>query len=187
MNQNNNGGNKNNRSRGTLGILSIIIWALVITVLMNMLFSSFRSSNTEEVPYSTFRQWVTEGKVARVKLESNKFTFTLVADEEAAKAAQSDDPWAQMTAERTAKKLYVTAPLNDAQLLTLMEEHGVEEYGTELKEESSYLMELILSYVVPMALMVGLLIVLFRFMSSKMGGGVGGIGGVGKANANVYV
>ncbi len=79
MNQNNNGGNKNNRNKNAFGVISILIWALVITVLMNMLFSSFRSSDSQEVPYSTFRQWVKEDKVARVKMENNKFTFTLVA------------------------------------------------------------------------------------------------------------
>ena len=187
MNQNNNGGNKNNRNRGALGVLSIIVWALIITVLMNMLFASFRSSNTEEVPYSTFRQWVVEDKVDKVRMESNKFTFTLVPDEAEATPAPSDDPWSQMAAARTQEKVYVTAPLNDPDILALMDEHGVEEYGTELKEESSYLMSLLLSYVVPMILMVGLMVVLFRFMSSKMGGGMGGIGGVGKANAKVYV
>ncbi len=171
MNQNNNG-NKPNRNRGAFGVLSIVIWALIITVMMNMAFSSLKTSNTQVVPYSTFRQWVEEDKVAAVKMESNRFTFTLTDPEDT-------------TGLSPIGKSYVVAPINDEGLIPLLEEHGVE-YGTELVEESSYLMNLLLSYVVPMLLMVGLMIVLFRFMSNKMGG-AGGIGGVGKANAKVYV
>ena len=52
-----------------------------------------------------------------------------------------------------------------------------------MQEESSYLMSLLLSYVVPMILMVGLLVFLMR----RMSGGMGGLGGVGKANAKVYM
>ena len=44
-------------------------------------------------------------------------------------------------------------------------------------------MSLLLSYVVPMILMVGLLVFLMR----RMSGGMGGLGGVGKANAKVYM
>ena len=194
MNQNNNGGNKNNRNKSALGILSIVLWAVIITLLMNMLFSSFRSKDSEEVPYSTFRQWVTEDKVATVRLENNKFTFTLVADEEAAQAkqesaAQENPAWAQMMQGgqiQLAVKTYVTAPLNDDDIVALMSEHGVR-YYTELKEESSLLMAVLLNYILPTGLMVVLMVVLFRFMTNKMGGGVGGIGGVGKANAKVYV
>ena len=47
-------------------------------------------------------------------------------------------------------------------------------------------MELDAAYILPTLLMVGLMMLLFRSMSSKMGG-MGGIGGVGKANSKVYV
>ena len=57
------------------------------------------------------------------------------------------------------------------------------EYDSPRQEESSYLMSLLLSYVVPMILMVGLLVFLMR----RMSGGMGGLGGVGKANAKVYM
>ena len=51
-----------------------------------------------------------------------------------------------------------------------------------MQEESSYLMSLLLSYVVPMILMVGLLVFLMRRMMAAWG-----LGGVGKANAKVYM
>ncbi|WP_417341449.1 ATP-dependent zinc metalloprotease FtsH, partial [Evtepia gabavorous] len=79
---------------------------------------------------------------------------------------------------------YVTAPVvaRDDSLISLLKEHDVE-YYSPMQEESSYLMSLLLSYVVPMILMVGLLVFLMR----RMSGGMGGLGGVGKANAKVYM
>src|SRR5699024_2638686 len=55
-------------------------------------------------------------------------------------------------------------------------------YFSPMQEESSYLVTLLLSYVVPMILMVALLVFLMRRL-----GGMGGPGGVGKANAKVYM
>ena len=86
-NQNNQGGNKNNR-KNTLGILSIVLWAVILTAAMQLLVSALRSDKTDEIPYSTFRQWVMEDKVATVKMTSSQFTFTLVEDEKAAQEAQ---------------------------------------------------------------------------------------------------
>ena len=76
-------------------------------------------------------------------------------------------------------------PVEDTDLLPLLRTAGVDTEAPRV-EQSSYLMTLLLSYVVPMALMVGLMMLLFRGMSGKMGG-MGGLGGVGKANAKVYV
>ncbi len=195
MSQNNNQPPRNNRNRNTFGVVSIIIWALVITVLMNMLFSSFRSSDVQEIPYSQFRQMVQDDEVYAVELSSNKYLITTVADKEAAEKAAEEVTQSQLQnglgpllsmVTPTAKARYVTAPVNDDGIVELMAEHHVE-FSTELVEESSMLMGLLLNYLLPMLLSIGLLMLLLRFMTNRMGGGMGGIGGVGKANAKVYV
>ena len=66
----------------------------------------------------------------------------------------------------------------------MLEEHADHAY-TEPVDESAYFLSLILSYVLPLLLMVGLMMFLFRGIGGK--GGMGGLGGVGKANAKVYV
>ena len=186
-NQNNQGGNKNNR-KNTLGILSIVLWAVILTAAMQLLVSALRSDKTDEIPYSTFRQWVMEDKVATVKMTSSQFTFTLVEDEKAAQeaqeTAQQKNPFFPVG--KTPVKQYVTAPLNDDDIIPLMEEHGVKEFGTDMVDQSTYVWSFILSQILPIVLMVAAMIFLFRFMSSKMGG-MGGVGGVGKANAKVYM
>ena len=190
MSQNNNQnkpGGKNNR-RNTFGIFTILVWAVILTGVMQMFLAAVRSDKVEEIPYSTFRQWVVEDKVATVNMTSSKYTFTLVEDEKAAQeaqeAAQQRNPF--FPTAKVAVKQYATAPLNDNTIIALMEEHGVKEFGSELTDESAYVWGFILSQILPIVLMVVAMIFLFRFMSSKIGG-MGGVGGVGKANAKVYV
>ncbi len=193
MNQNNNPKRDNNR-RPTLGVISILIWAFIITALFYLLFSSFRTESHEEVPYSQFRAWVVEDKVAQVDVDNHKYTITLKEDLQEAQDAQeaqakNNPSWAAILqggkVELPVKK-YVCAPLNDEEIVSLMDAHGVE-YGAEVMEESSYLAALLFNFFVPLGISVLLLVLLFRFMAGKLGGGIGGIGGVGKANAKVYV
>ena len=123
--------------------------------------------------------------MATVQLSSNKYTFYLKEDLPENAADNSQD-LAQVLAQQMEKggaTRYVTAALTqeDPDLIPLLREHDVKFYS-EMVEESSYLMSLLLSYVVPMCLMVGLLLFLMRRM-----GGMGGMGGVGKSNAKVYM
>ena len=206
MNQN----NKNKGSRGTgpnknmMGIVSIILWALVFTLFINYLFSSYSTSKTVEVSYSEFRQMIERDEVAKVDLYSNKYVITLRDDVE--QPAWSQEYLSTLTEEEKnrllgtgqslpgglslpgqeeerAKTTYYCAPLNDADILDLMNEHGVV-YRTPYQEELSPIVSFLISWILPMVVMVGLFYFLFRNMGSRMGGG---LGGVGKANAKVYV
>ncbi len=177
------GNNKN-----FMGIITIITWALVATVLVNQLTSMYSSSQTEEIPYDEFIQMVREDKVESVKLQTNKYIITPKAAEEEAEPPENADNLEEILSQNFKKKktlLYVTAPLPvyDEELLPLLREHGVKT-SSPLMEESSYFMSILLSYVVPTLIMVALFSFLFRNMGSRMGGG---LGGVGKANAKVYV
>ncbi len=214
-NQNNNNGKKpggpDNR-KGWLGLVSIILWALIITLLLQSVFAMFRGSNTVEIDYSQFREWVKQDLVERVTVQSNQYAITL---KEGITATQQEDgtfvitkaepqpePAPAPTPTPTPQQLnpffaaaggekkmtYVTAPsFQDQGLITLLDEHGVS-YSKAIVQQSSMIIDMILGYVVPFVLMLGVMFFLFRFMASKMGGGgLGGVGGVGKANAKVYV
>ena len=165
-------------------IFTAILWAVVVVIFFNFMLGEIRNAGTEEVPYSEFIQMVENDEVATVELANNKYTFYL--KEDLPDEAESSD-----LAEVLAKQMedggatpYVTATLtvDDDQLLPLLKEHDVK-YYSEMQEESSYLMSLLLSYILPMTLMFGL----FFFLMRKLGGGMGGIGGVGKSNAKVYM
>jgi cell division protease FtsH len=181
-------GSGNNKNY--MGIITIVVWALVITVLVNQVTSMYSSSKTEEIDYSKFIQMVKDDKVASVELQASKYIITPKTDTGDSTTAV---PSATENLENIFAKnfqqekttLYVTAPppFKDDTLLPLLDEHQVE-YSAPLVEESSYLMSILLSYVVPMLIMVLLFSFLFKNMGGKMGGG---LGGVGKANAKVYV
>ncbi|MBR5792012.1 MAG: ATP-dependent zinc metalloprotease FtsH, partial [Ruminiclostridium sp.] len=165
-------------------IFTAILWAVVVVIFFNFMLGEIRNAGTEEVPYSEFIQMVENDEVATVELANNKYTFYL--KEDLPDEAESSD-----LAEVLAKQMedggatpYVTATLtvDDDQLLPLLKEHDVK-YYSEMQEESSYLMSLLLSYILPMTLMFGL----FFFLMRKLGGGMGGLGGVGKSNAKVYM
>ena len=193
----NKNSNNNGNKRRWIGVVTIILWAIVMTLLFNAAASAFKSANTVEVPYSTFRTWVKEDKVQSVAMENNKFTITL-KDGADADLPEENDNTADLfgalfgtgvpSGMSRPQVTYVTAPLSDSGLIALMDEHGVE-YGTDLVSESSYMLSFLASYVLVPIVMIVVMMLLFRAMSGKMGGsgGIGGIGGVGKANAKVYV
>ena len=165
-------------------IFTAILWAVVVVIFFNFMLGEIKNAGTEEVPYSEFIQMVENDEVATVELANNKYTFYLKED-------LPDEGESSDLAEVLAKQMedggatpYVTATLtvDDDQLLPLLKEHDVK-YYSEMQEESSYLMSLLLSYILPMTLMFGL----FFFLMRKLGGGMGGIGGVGKSNAKVYM
>ena len=58
----NNGRGGGNGKRNLTAIVSVVLWALVITVLINYITSIAQRANTEEILYGEFRQMVMEDK-----------------------------------------------------------------------------------------------------------------------------
>ena len=176
-------GNRNDKRRNIAGILSMILWALAITMLFRSCMSSYNSANQVMVDYSTFRQWVTEDKVDRVLMQSGKYIITLKDGVEVPGQTQSplaNMPW--MVGQDTEPE-YVTVPtpVSDLEIYSLMDAHGVAYYD-EPVDASAYLWSLVLTTILPVVIMVGAMMFMFRGK-----GGIGGIGNVGKSNAKVYV
>ena len=202
-NKRNSGGGNNNKN--LMGIVSIVLWALIIVLMVNYVTSMATTRQSTEIDYSEFVQMVRDDKVAWVVMESNKYTIypkpdaatqTQSARPETAdnpipgleglmqSAESGTDPWKQQL--KSGPSYYCAPIASDseiARLIPLMEEHGVV-YGPPYVEQLSPIISLLISYVLPVIIMVVLFSFLFRNMSSKMGGG---LGGVGKANAKVYV
>ena len=191
---------QNNNKRNLMGIVSIILWALVITVLVNYLTSMAGQGSSTEISYGEFRTLVAEDKVAAVVMTSTKYTIYLKEDL-AVEPTTSPAPSANLPEQSLpglslgrkdgnwpppeGTQSYYCAPIDDPDLISLLEEHGVKQYGPKYEAEMSPIVSFLVSWLLPMALMMILFSLLFRSMSSKMGGG--GLGGVGKANAKVYV
>jgi len=201
---NQNGGG-DDKKRSPWSFFSIVMWAVMLVLLLHMCTSSMESASVQTVPYSTFHQWVEEGYVDRVEIASNAYTFTLKSDappleEYLAKLTESYgkgglsqlfgqfDP-SRLTGVVSENVKFQTAPLNQPDLVQWLTDNGVERYETEMVTAEQYMLSAIVSYVLPVLVMVVAMIFIYRYMFKKMGsgGGFGGIGGVGKSNAKVYV
>ena len=76
MSQNNHNNKKGPGSNKNMtGIVSVIMWALVITLMVNYFYSSIGTSHSQQIEYSQFVEMVKEDQVAWVVMESNKYTI----------------------------------------------------------------------------------------------------------------
>ncbi|OUN18474.1 cell division protein FtsH [Flavonifractor sp. An82] len=203
---NNRGKGGGNNKRNITAIVSIILWALVLTVLVNYATSMFRQANSVEISYGVFRELVKQDCVEGVLMDSNKYTIYLKdgvsvdangnITKTATAAGISDGSETEQTDKKDTipppsewakeKTTYFCAPLTSdiPELIKLFEEHGVVEYGPEYVEQLNPIVSMLVSWVLPMVVMVALFSFLFRNMAGKMGGGLGNLG---KSNAKVYV
>lgn len=186
-NQNNKGKGDGQGPRKKGLVIGAILWAVILVVFFNFLVKEISNAGTKEVPYSEFVQMVQEDKVAAVEMTANKYTFYLKEDlPEQGQEGKEQDLAKVLTQqmEKGGVTRYVASPLpeKDQELLPMLREHKVKFYSP-VQEESSYLARMMINYVIPMVVMVGVVIFLMR----RMSGGMGGLGGVGKANAKVYM
>ena len=175
------------KPRGFGGLVSIVLWALLLTILFNSCQSAMKDASTVEVDYSTFKQWVRMDMVEHVHMASNKYTITLKEDArvELGERYQAENTIISALGKQGMEVRYVTAPppVVDVTLGAMLDEKNIG-YGADVVEPSIWL-DLLLSYLLPVLLMVGLFLFMFRGIGGK--GGMGGMGMVGKANAKVYV
>ena len=184
-----NNNNRNNK-RNVIGLVSIVLWALFFTILLRSCQSAYENADTIQVPYDTFIEWLEEDKIQTVNIETGQYTFTLregVTVELPQDENSQSQNWMNSlipSGQKQEDVKYVTVPLaglDDEELMPMLKEHA-ERYYTNPVDSSAYLLSLFLSYILPLVVMVGLMLFLFRGV-----GGMGGIGGVGKSNAKVYV
>ena len=201
-NNNPNGGGGNNR-RNAFGLVSIVLWALFLTLLFRGCMSSYEQAGTVTVPYTTFREWLVEDKIDKVNVEASQITFTLregveveLPQEEQESTSQTQELMQSLMPTRQQDPnepvQYVTvrlANVSDDELMSLLTQYLSTKDGeyayTEPADSSLYLLNLFLVYVLPVLIMVGLFWFLFRGVGGK--GGIGGMGNLGKSNAKVYV
>jgi len=196
LNQYDNGGGYNNNNRGNgsgqgggnnnqppkrpniLMILLVGLSTLVIILLFyNIAFGS--DTSTVEVAYTDFVQKLIGGEVEAAELDSSGLIkFTLIQEE----TEEAEIPNIYSMYFGQTQTVYSTMLMEDMDTYTgRLLDAGV--YGKRVSTSSSgKILEMLISIVLPVALMWILLGVLFRKMS-----GSGGPMSVGKSNAKVYV
>ncbi len=158
-----NGGN-NNKNQGPQSQIMVMLVAAIITmVAVYMMRNVMVSEGREEISYNQFVEEVESGIVESVLVKSS------VLDIQYKETVNDKNP---------AKQYYVIRLGSDWDFSSRLLEHGVE-IKQEL-QDSSVLLESILSFVIPFVIIV----VFMNFMMKRMGGG---IMGVGKSTAKMYM
>jgi cell division protease FtsH len=218
--KNRNGPNRNGQNGGNnwRGLLSLVSWALLLTIVFSYAgawVSGSDNKSSVEITYSEFISLIESDKIAKVEFEANTglahitpaegFTYTdesgktygpMPKAEKTVSPAETQTPAATNLSGLLGQKdktddgsfqLYTKA-LNDDQLISRMLEHNVD-FGSPYTAPISPILEMLISYILPFAIMMLLLSLVFRIMAKRGGGmgGIGGVGSVGKANAKVYM
>ena len=182
---NRNGGNKKN-NKNLRSVISLIGWALVLTLVFNYILAAASGGRSFKVPYSEMMDLVEQDQIKEIQLKDgvlyatpvDGYTYTEKTDN------KYREPKTYTQSEKSKLTLYTTY-LTDTRLLPLLDEHNVE-YSSPVKSSWSVLGDILVMYILPMVLMIGLVLLVMRIVS-KNGGGIGGIGSVGKSNAKVYM
>ena len=148
-------------------IIFYYVVALIVILLLNLLlFPRLLEPKVTEVDYGKFLQMVDNNEISEVQIQSNEVIFS-----------DKSSP----------ANYYKTGVMNDYKLVDRLYEAGITEFGTPIIEQMSPLMEFLLTWVIPIVVMVALGQWLMKRMTSKMMGGMGNAMSFGKSNAKVYV
>ena len=193
---NNDQNNKNGKGCNNLrGILTLVAWALVLTVAFNY-FSAYNrnaasKATSHEIKYSEMVALIESGKAAEVQFKDDAiyvtpvegYTYTEEQDE------NSTTPPKSYTQSKDSQLTLYAAYLknvSDTTLVALLREHNVA-YTSAYETQMNPVLVFMMQYILPTIIMVGLLMLVFRMLAKNGGGGFGGIGSVGKSNAKVYM
>ena len=189
---NSNRGGKNGKNGGFRGVLTLIAWALVLTVAFQY-FNAYNNnaankSTSHEIKYSDMISMIEKDQVKEVLFKDSTIYVTpvdgYVFTEEVTSGSKTETK--TYTQSKDSGLTLYTVYLSNADLLPLLEEHNVAYTGFYKAEMSPFLM-IMIQYILPTIFIVGAFMLVMRLMSKSGGGGFGGIGSVGKSNAKVYM
>ena len=155
------GGNNKKDDMNKKSLLVMVVLAIAVMIIAQMLSGKIASASQKEVTYTEFMQDVKDGKVTKVELDSDRIYY-------------------EVKNQKNVK--YYTGNVQDERLYEELDNAGVT-YSRKVIDTTTYVMSSILSFVLPMVLMVAVMMIFYRFAFK----GGGGVMGVGKSNAKLYV
>lgn len=174
------GGQNNNKKPSLMFILMVALFTILMVSFLLRMVSSGGSSS--EISYSEFLAMVEEGKVERVEISSDMSQMNIYTkDSEEEEDSGFPDWYIYGSLMSNSGSVYYTGYVNDEELIPYLKDKGVD-VSREIPDNSGMLLSILLTYVLP----VVLVLVFFNFLFRKMSGS-GGPMGVGKSTAKVYV
>ena len=152
---------KNRKSYISFWVIALCIFML----LQAFVFPNLFNHRVEEVSYDTFISMTENKEIGSVQIESSQITCT----------------------DKSEKKLYRTGVMEDKDLITRLYDSGAK-FESKIDSGTSPILYILISYILPIALMVLVFHFFSKKMAQRMGGGEGSMMfGMGKSNAKVYV
>ncbi|MDR2468288.1 MAG: ATP-dependent zinc metalloprotease FtsH [Spirochaetaceae bacterium] len=154
----------------TYGVILLIGMAIVNYALANKV--------NNLIDYSEFKHKIEAGEIKKVELTDSYFTGYV--EKQTAPGPETRAPrilgWLHHQGE-TAAAIYRTVPINDPDLIKLMDEKQVDYYA--VSREGSALLNFILSWVLPIAFFI----IIWRFLIKRMGNFGGNVLSIGQNKA----
>ena len=197
-----------NNGRKPGGIMTILITALLVTFFINMLLQTLFSGSIVRIPYSEFLELVQGGYVERVEVQQDRLLITVSEDytpaipengvldhaypgESDANLSfldrimiQTEQRLAAQTGGGPSARQFYTGKLENPELIPLLAYHNIE-FSAPVSNNNVF-MDIILQWVIPIAIIYGISMLLFRSLASRMGGR-GGFMSIGQSNAKMYM
>ena len=141
------------------------VLVLAILFLFNMIVPSFlMRPQIDSVDYGTFMDMIDDQDIGQVEITDTEITFT----------------------NKDNTKIYQTGVMNDPTLTERLHDCGAV-FASDVGEEGSPILSFLLSFVLPLAIFIGLGQYMNKKMMEQMGGKNAMSFGMGKSNARVYV
>ena len=139
---------------------------LVVMILLNtLLFPRLMGQEVTQVDYGTFLTMLADRKVAVAQVEQDMIYFTDTAE---------------------TPGVYATAAFNDPDLVNRLWESGCRFAEVKPREMSPFL-SFLLTFILPIAIFIGIGQLMSRALMKRMGGSMGGPMQFGKSSAKVYI
>ncbi|MDR2768079.1 MAG: ATP-dependent zinc metalloprotease FtsH [Treponema sp.] len=160
---------------GFTGWKFTVIYLVVFLAIMSSVnfFLSGKSSST--IDFSEFKNRIASGEIKRVELNENSFTG-YITEKKPPQSLPFQFPLDPRAVPAPQDPVYRTVPINDPDLLKLMDEKKVSYYA--VSQQSGAILNVILSWVLPIALFI----VIWRFLMKRTGLG-GNVLSVGQNKA----
>ena len=191
-NMNNNKKNSPGNSPMRNPLLIFLLISIIATIGLNLLISSISTPDKTEISYDEFLTMIDNGEVNEVVISSDQYTIygQPTVDAEDLQDANTGlfimggiSKQASEAREMASRPVYYTGYINDQRLLDKLDEKNVK-YSTPV-QYSNPILDFILTWILPLVIMYGIVILLMRVMTKRMGGG-GGIMGIGQSHAKMY-
>ncbi|MBI9105821.1 MAG: ATP-dependent zinc metalloprotease FtsH [Spirochaetales bacterium] len=163
------GPNHNNSlfSKFTKGQFKFSLWYFVAAIVIMMLANSFLSGNSSEtISYSSFKELIVSGQITEVQISKDSYLGY-------SGSADTGLPGLQKPT------VFKTVPVVDSGFIPLLDQMNVKYQA--VSERSSNIIGMLLSWIVPLIFIV----IIWKAMFSKMGGGGSGVMSFGKNKAQL--